>query len=106
MNLLLRGFTAGRLNVSLRKSSRHSFPFRLSMLLTVCTLALLLATAGGLAQKNRRPTGPTRNISGGSERPINGKNKITRGSNNNERILNRTSSDANVQDPITGQTVG
>src|SRR5204862_6786189 len=104
---LLRGFTPGRLNVSLRKSSvRHSFTFRLSLLLTVCTLALLLATAGGWAQKNPKVSGPTRNISGGSERPANGKNKITRGSNNNGRILNRTTSGSNVQDPTTGQTVG
>src|SRR5438874_1508415 len=107
MTLLLRGFTPGRLNVSLRKSStRHRFPFRLSVLLTVCTLALLLATAGGLAQKNRKPTGPTRNISGGSERPTNGNNRVTRSSNKSGRILNRTTSGSNVQDPITGQTVG
>jgi len=76
------------------------------MLLTVCTLALLLATGGGLAQKNRKPTGPTRNISGGSERPTNGNNRVTRSSNKTGRILNRTTSGSNVQDPITGQTVG
>jgi hypothetical protein len=64
-----------------------------------------MATAGGLAQKSRKISGPTRSISGGSERAV-GKNKTTPGSNRNTKALNRTTSGSNVQDPITGVTVG
>jgi hypothetical protein len=65
-----------------------------------------MATAGGLAQKSRKISGPARNIGGGSERAVSGNNNTTRGSNRNTKALNRTTSGSNVQDPITGETVG
>ena len=86
--------------------ARFHSPIRLSVLLIVCALALALATAGGLAQKSRKISGTPRSISGGSERAVRGNNKTTRGSNRNSKALNRTTSGPNVQDPITGVTVG
>jgi hypothetical protein len=67
-------------------------------------IALALATVGGLAQKNRKVSGPTRKISGGgSEKTVNPKSKRgDRGS----KALNLTTSGSNVQDPLTGVTVG
>ena len=82
---------------------RFRSPIRLSVLVVTSAIALALATAGGLAQKSRKISGPTRSISGGSESR---NNKTTRGSNRNNKALNRTTSGSNVQDPITGVTVG
>ena len=85
----------------LNKKSPFRFrsPIRLSVLLVTCAIALAMATAGGLAQKNRK-------IGGGSERAVSGNNKTTRGSNRNNKALNRTTSGSNVQNPVTGETVG
>jgi hypothetical protein len=91
--------------VTKKSSFRFRSPIRLSFLLVTCAIVLALATAGGLAQKSRKISGPARSISGGSEK-VNGKNKTTRGSNRNTNRLTRTSSGSNLQDPVTGETVG
>ena len=82
-----------------RKSpSRSGSPIRLSVLMTICVIAIALATAGVFAQRK------SRRISGGGS--SSGEIKKNRGLNKNARILNRTTSGTNVQDPITGETVG
>jgi hypothetical protein len=61
-------------------------------------IAIALATAGVFAQRK------SRRISGGGS--AGGVNKMTRGRNKSPRTLFRTTSGSNVQDPITGETVG
>ncbi|HEV2829763.1 MAG TPA: hypothetical protein VGW76_19340, partial [Pyrinomonadaceae bacterium] len=76
---------------------------RFSSFLLICAIAAALATVGALAQKSRRVIGPTRKISGGSDRPRGNKGRLT---NQTNKTQNRTYSGANLQDPVTGVTVG
>ena len=87
--------------VSKKSLSRRRSPLHLSIPADCFYPCAGLATAGGFAQKSRKTSGPTRSISGGSER-----NKTPRGRNRASNTLNRTTSGSNVQDPITGVTVG
>jgi hypothetical protein len=76
---------------------------RLSTFLAVCAVAIVLATAGVLAQKSKGVVGPSRRISGGSDRTRGNKGDQV---NKTNKAQNRTYSGANLQDPITGVTVG
>ena len=76
---------------------------RFSSFLLVCAITAALATAGVLAQKSKKVTGPTRKISGGSDRSRGNKG---RNINKTNKTQNRTYSGSNLQDPITGITVG
>jgi hypothetical protein len=62
-------------------------------------IAIALATAGVFAKRK------SRRISGGGSSAA-GVNKMTRGRNKSPQTLFRTTSGSNVQDPITGETVG
>jgi hypothetical protein len=83
----------------IKSPSRSRFPIRLSVLLATFVIAIALATAGVFAQRK------SRRVSGGSS-SAGGVNKMTRGRNKSPRPLYRTTSGSNVQDPITGETVG
>jgi hypothetical protein len=76
---------------------------RFSTFLIVCAIIAALTTAGVLAQKSKKIIGPTRKISGGSDRARGNKG---RNINKTNKTQNRTYSGANLQDPITGITVG
>ncbi|HKB68578.1 MAG TPA: DUF4214 domain-containing protein [Pyrinomonadaceae bacterium] len=83
----------------IKSPSRSRSPIRLSVLLAICVIAIALATAGVFAQRK------SRKISGGGGSADSAK-KMTRGRNKSPRTLYRTTSGSNVQDPITGETVG
>ncbi len=69
-------------------------------LLLICVVAVALATAGVFAQRK------SRKISGGGSNPTSGDNKTNRGIHKTPKSLNRTTSGMNVQDPVTGETIG
>lgn len=79
--------------------SRFHSPIRLSVLTVVCAIAFTLATAGVLAQRNARK------ISGGNNKANSG-NKTSHGIERTSGSVNRTTSGSNVQNPVTGETVG
>ena len=76
---------------------------RFSTFLLVCAITAALTTAGVLAQKSKKIIGPTRKISGGSDSARGNKSRLV---NKTNQTKNRTYSGANLQDPITGITVG
>jgi hypothetical protein len=64
-------------------------------------VAVALATAGVFAQrKSRKISG------GGGSNRTSGDNKANRGINKTKQGINRTTSGTNVQDPVSGETVG